>query len=55
MDSGSAIPSTSRDYFYQLPVVLPEISVLHAFGRLVEPLFMKVEANDTESNTLRLS
>jgi type I restriction enzyme S subunit len=52
MDSGSAIPSTSRDDFYQLPVILPAAEVLSAFGGIVSPLFAKMQANRAECVTL---
>ena len=52
MDSGSAIPSTSRPDFYGLPVVLPPTLVLREFGKLVQPLYAKIEANSEESVTL---
>src|SRR5439155_27126339 len=34
MDSGSAIPSTSREDFYGMPVIAPAIEVQRAFVRL---------------------
>ncbi|MBS1856132.1 MAG: restriction endonuclease subunit S [Acidobacteria bacterium] len=52
MDSGSAIPSTSRDDFYALPVTLPSSGVVRALGQLIRPLFKKREANDSEAVTL---
>jgi type I restriction enzyme S subunit len=52
MDSGSAIPSTSRPDFYGLPVVLPPTLVLREFGKLVQPFCAKMEANSGESVTL---
>ncbi|MEX1229169.1 MAG: restriction endonuclease subunit S [Planctomycetaceae bacterium] len=35
MDSGSAIPSTSREDFYSLPIKFPPSAVLGAFGRAI--------------------
>lgn len=35
MDSGSAIPSTSRDDFYGIPVIVPPTEILDAFGKIV--------------------
>jgi type I restriction enzyme, S subunit len=52
MDSGSAIPSTSREDFYQIPVCLPTQNVLDSFGSLLEPTYVKSEMNSTESSTL---
>jgi type I restriction enzyme S subunit len=52
MDSGSAIPSTSREQFYRLPVALPPIAVLRVFTAAVEPLYRKRDENDAECETL---
>jgi type I restriction enzyme S subunit len=52
MDSGSAIPSTSRDDFYSIPVCFPSSDVLSAFGAMVEPWFELQQANERESETL---
>jgi len=52
MDSGSAIPSTSRDDFYGIPVVLPAREVQDAFGETISRWFAKVFANGHESSTL---
>lgn len=48
MDSGSAIPSTSREDFYRIPVCVPAQSVLQAFGRLLQPMFDRKDAADAE-------
>ena len=52
MDSGSAIPSTSRDDFYGIRVSLPPIRVQLAFGEIVDDLFAKTYANERQSFTL---
>ena len=52
MDSGSAIPSTSRADFYAIPVCLPVSDVLRAFGRLTQPLYDRRDANENENGTL---
>ena len=52
MDSGSAIPSTSRDDFYGIPVVLPPSEIQEAFGKIVDGWFAKIHANEAESRTL---
>jgi type I restriction enzyme S subunit len=52
MDSGSAIPSTSRDDFYGIPVIVPPPEIQAAFGKIVGGWFAKVFANDHESRTL---
>ncbi len=52
MDSGSAIPSTSREDFYQIPVNLPPSSILKAFGDITFSLYEKTQFNDAESQTL---
>ncbi|MBI3272660.1 MAG: restriction endonuclease subunit S [Planctomycetes bacterium] len=52
MDSGSAIPSTSRDDFYGLPIVAPPDTLQERFAGILEPLWSRQEANDLESRTL---
>jgi type I restriction enzyme S subunit len=52
MDSGSAIPSTSRDEFYQVPVLFPPPPVHVAFGKIVGHMFKQMEANQEQSRTL---
>jgi type I restriction enzyme S subunit len=52
MDSGSAIPSTSRDDFYGIPVIVPTPEIQTAFGAIVGGWFAKTSANDRESQTL---
>lgn len=52
LDSGSAIPSTSRDDFYSIPVCLPAPKVLDAFGKQMKILYAKREADERESQTL---
>ena len=52
MDSGSAIPSTSRDDFYGIPVIVPPRAIQEAFGRIVGQWFAKVYANEAQSRTL---
>lgn len=52
MDSGSAIPSTSRDDFYGIPVIVPPPEIQAAFGEIVGEWFAKVFGNDQESRTL---
>jgi type I restriction enzyme S subunit len=52
MDSGSAIPSTSRDDFYGIPVIVPPSEIQAAFGKIVGGWFAKVFANARESRTL---
>jgi type I restriction enzyme S subunit len=52
MDSGSAIPSTSRDDFYGIPVIVPSSEVQDAFGKIVGRWFEKIFANDHQSRTL---
>lgn len=52
MDSGSAIPSTSRDDFYGIPVIVPPMEIQAAFGEIVGGWFAKIFANDEESRTL---
>ena len=52
MDSGSAIPSTSREDFYSLPVVSPPFEVQKAFVQLLAPCWARQDQNDKESHTL---
>ncbi len=52
MDSGSAIPSTSRDDFYGIPVIVPPTEVQAAYGKIVGGWFAKAFASDHESRTL---
>jgi len=52
MDSGSAIPSTSRDDFYGIPVIMPPLAIQEAFGEIVGGWFAKGFVNDCQSRTL---
>jgi type I restriction enzyme S subunit len=52
MDSGSAIPSTSREDFYSLPVVFPPINVQQKYTTLLEPIWQKQEQNKRDSAVL---
>jgi len=52
MDSGSAIPSTSREDFYSLPVVSPPFEVQQAFVQLLNPFLTRHEQNNKESDIL---
>jgi type I restriction enzyme S subunit len=52
MDSGSAIPSTSRDDFYGIPVIVPPPEIQAAFGEIVEGWFRRMFANNYESGVL---
>jgi type I restriction enzyme S subunit len=52
MDSGSAIPSTSRDAFYKLLVTEPPLSIQHQFVEILTPIWNRQRANDSESETL---
>ena len=51
MDSGSAIPSTSRDEFYRLPVVLPSLSeqqrIAEFLAKLDDRIILLRETNAT--------
>ena len=49
MDSGSAIPSTSREDFYSLPVCLPPLVMFQGFVALFTPVFEMRVAIDAES------
>jgi len=49
MDSGSAIPSTSREDFYSLPVLAPPLELQQRFVELLEPCWARQEHNDLES------
>ena len=52
MDSGSAIPSTSREDFYGLPVVEAPRAAQTRFVESLEPLWGRQEQNDRESRLL---
>ena len=52
MDSGSAIPSTSREDFYSIPVCVPSAGLFLAFDSIVEPLFNLRFAGGSQNNKL---
>jgi type I restriction enzyme S subunit len=52
MDSGSAIPSTSRESFYQLPVKLPPFPEQRAIAHILGTLDDKIELNRRMNETL---
>ena len=52
MDSGSAIPSTSREDFYSMPVLFPPFKAQQAFVELLNPCWTRQEHNNRESGTL---
>ncbi len=52
MDSGSAIPSTSRNDFYALPVMLPPLSEQRAIVRVLASLDDKIDLNRRMNETL---
>ncbi len=52
MDSGSAIPSTSRDEFYSLPVSVPTLFEQRAIAHILGTLDDKIELNRRMNKTL---
>jgi type I restriction enzyme S subunit len=52
MDSGSAIPSTSRADFYSLPVLYPGFEVQQTFVRLLRPFWARRKQCDEECKAL---
>lgn len=52
MDSGSAIPSTSREAFYKLPVRVPPLKVQQAIAGILGALDDKIELNRRTNKTL---
>ncbi|PQV42369.1 MULTISPECIES: restriction endonuclease subunit S [Methanohalophilus] len=52
LDSGSAIPSTSREDFYSLPVKLPPIEEQHRIVEILKSLDDKIELNRRMNVTL---
>ena len=52
MDSGSAIPSTSRDSFYNLIVQVPSLPEQHAIASILCSLDDKIELNHQMNTTL---
>jgi len=54
MDSGSAIPSTSREDFYKLPVVFPPIAIQQRWAELLDPIWQQQDRNISEICTLEM-
>ena len=52
MDSGSAIPSTSREQFYRLPVSVPPLAEQRAIAHILGTLDDKIELNRRMNETL---
>ena len=52
MDSGSAIPSTSREEFYSLPVLVPPLPEQRAIAHILGTLDDKIELNRRMNETL---
>jgi len=52
LDSGSAIPSTSREDFYSLPIKLPSINEQHEIVNLLKSFDDKIEFNRQMNTTL---
>ena len=52
MDSGSAIPSTSRDDFYALPVTIPPLPEQRRIAHILGTLDDKIELNRRTNQTL---
>ena len=52
LDSGSAIPSTSREEFYALPVTVPPIQEQRAIAQVLGTLDDKIELNRRMGETL---
>lgn len=52
MDSGSAIPSTSREDFYNLEVNLPPLNIQNRISYILSSLDDKIELNLQTNNTL---
>jgi type I restriction enzyme, S subunit len=52
MDSGSAIPSTSREDFYNLPLDLPSLPTQKAIAEILSSLDDKIELNNQVNQNL---
>jgi type I restriction enzyme S subunit len=53
IDSGSAIPSTSRDAFYAIPVVLPPTAITVQFREMIDPIISACLNLRSKINNLR--
>lgn len=53
MDSGSAIPSTSRDAFYAVPVLLPQSAMTFKFRKVVDDLMSNCRVLRRKNENLR--
>ena len=49
---GSVVVNLNKGQFEILPVVIPPATKLHEFQEQVEPLFLRLLANENESRTL---
>lgn len=51
-NNDSAVPGLNRNDAYKLPVLKPPKVVLEKFNALVAPLFLQIDANENENQTL---
>ena len=49
---GSVVLNLNKGQFEALPVLIPPIEIVHKFQRIVEPMLMKLLANEQQSRTL---
>ena len=52
MNAGSAVPSMTTDILNAMEVVIPSASVLEEFEALVAPMYLTMQENDKQSETL---
>jgi type I restriction enzyme S subunit len=51
-NSGSAVPTLNRNHIHNLPVIVPPISIIEAYEKIVSLLFHRSYQNERESETL---
>lgn len=52
LNSGSAVPSLNRNNVHNMPVGIPQETVVTAYDKLASPIFEKIQSINTENQTL---